>query len=90
MTANDSKYGGMSAMAAQRSHESWVRNGRKPLPIQPDPPESDEQIALRKRQIEVQLEECEGAIAQAVAWYRGWKTRRVSRGFRCVERQRAL
>jgi len=36
----------------------------------------DKTIALRKRQIEAQLDDYERAIAEAAAWMEEWKTKR--------------
>ena len=83
----DPKYGGMSERSARLSHEAWVRQGCRPLPVLPDPPASDEQIALLKRQIEIQLAEYEAAIVAAVKWHQGWKAKRYT-GFRCVEQNK--
>lgn len=40
----------------------------------------DEEIALMKRQIETQLDELERDMAEALQWWREWKSR--PRGFR--------
>lgn len=59
-------------------------NGNQP--IEKRPPESDESIALRKRQIEAQLNEYESAIRAFRVWVRGWKAR-LPQGFRAMRRQ---
>jgi hypothetical protein len=82
----DPKYGGMSEEAARKSYEAWIRQGRKVLPVKPPyNPETDEQIALRKAQIEVQLREYEEALRAAVTWHREWRARQRKRGFRCAK-----
>ena len=41
---------------------------------------SDAEIAAFKRNIEMQLDEYETAIAAAAAWYQAWKARQAARG----------
>lgn len=83
----DPKYGGMSELAARRSYEAWVKQGRKTLPVKP-PAESDEQIALRLLQIETMLAEYKTAIEAFAAWMAGWRARRRISGFRALRRNK--
>lgn len=56
-----------------------ILNGNEPIPKAL--PKSDAEIALIKRQIEIQLDEHEASLADAVNWYREWKARQP-KGFR--------
>ena len=55
-------------------------------PIAKRAPETDEEIALRKRQIENQLGEFAIAVREAKIWMRGWLDRRRPKGFRKTKR----
>ena len=54
-------------------------------PAPPRSPESDAEIALRKKQIQIHLDEYTLAMNAALAWHRDWKERRRRKGFRCKE-----
>lgn len=64
-----------------------ILNGGEP--VEKRPAASDEEIALRKLQIETQLAEYESAIVDFSKWLRGWKDRRP-RGFRAMRRAREV
>lgn len=57
-----------------------ILNGGEPIAKRE--PESHEEIALRKIQIERQLSEYETAISAAKSWVRGWFEARRPKGFR--------
>jgi hypothetical protein len=59
-----------------------ILNGGEP--IEKVLPKSDPEIALIKKQIEIQLAEFEQEIRDAWAWYQGWKARERAKGFRSV------
>ncbi len=61
-----------------------ILNGGEP--IEKRAPESDGEIALRKRQIEIQLSEYETAIREAKLWIRNWFDRRRPKGMRKTKR----
>ncbi len=61
-----------------------ILNGGEP--IAKLAPESDAEIALRKRQIGLQLEEYQQAIGAAVTWHQDWKAKRP-KGFRAARRR---
>lgn len=48
---------------------------------------TETEIELLKKQIEIQLEEYQRALGEAVAWHRNW---RLNRGFRCVEQSKRM
>ena len=83
----DPKYGGMSEIAAQRSYEAWVRQGRKTLPsVGTVLPASDEEIARRKGIVEDLLADVEQSQAAAIAWSKEWRARQ-HKGFRGIKRK---
>lgn len=82
----DPMYGGMSPRSARRSYEAWIRNGKQVATAGTDKPASDAEIAVFKRQIEVQLSEYADAIKAAAAWQQNYKKRHKRKGFHCLER----
>ena len=50
---------------------------------------SEDEIALMKKQIEIQLEEYAEAMRNAEKWFREWKARQRTQGFRCMKEDQA-
>ncbi len=50
---------------------------------------TDAEIALMKKQIEIQLDEYAEAMRLAEKWYREWKARQRTQGFRCMKEDQA-
>jgi hypothetical protein len=80
----DPKYGGMSELAARRSYEAWVAQGRRVLPHK-RPPASDEVIAKHKRIVETMLDEYEAELNAYARFLTKWRGKRP-RKFRAHRR----
>jgi hypothetical protein len=52
-----------------------------------DPPRSEAEIELMKRQIAVQLDEYEAAILAYADWIRNWRAKQKRAGFRRARRK---